>query len=204
MGICKVWFVLCSLICNPSIQAWHVNPEFRYGLTISAHEILTRVMFRSGVPWWLINILNFSQLPAAMISDCSGYGVPWWSARCRNCCLICRPCAQFQELWSQSPLQQTTCALESCKNGFQSRSSGSAWVGAPRRTLGVPTEFHAESKVLTPLGAPFAFPCNSFNPICSCHSPRIPDQSILHFGTKHMPGICHTSTCYLNTLDIII
>ena len=105
---------------------------------------------------------------------------------------------------ARAPLQQTTCALESCKNGFQSRSSGSAWVGAPRRTLGVPTEFHAESKVLTPLGAPFAFPRNSFNPICSCHSPRIPDQLILHFGTKHMPGICHTSTCYLNTLDIII
>ena len=36
---------------------------------------------------------------------------------------------------------------------------GSAWVGVPRRTLCVPTEFHAENKVFTPLGVPFAFPC---------------------------------------------
>ena len=63
----------CSLLCKSSMQTGSVNPEFHCELTTNlAHEILARVILRSGVPWGLVKTLNFSQLSLAMTYDASG------------------------------------------------------------------------------------------------------------------------------------
>ena len=67
----------CSLLCNSSMQTGSVNPEFHCELTTNlAHEILARVILRSGVPLGLAEALKFSQVSLAMIYDPSGCGVP--------------------------------------------------------------------------------------------------------------------------------
>ena len=74
-----------SLLCKSSLQTGSVNPEFHCELTTNlAHEILARVILRSGVPWGLVKTLNSSQLSLAMIYDASGCGVPWEKVQMLN------------------------------------------------------------------------------------------------------------------------
>ena len=96
------------------------------------------------------NVELFTALPGYdLISDCSGYGVPWRFAQ--------RVFFKYATLHCNS---QKTCTLESCKSGPKSRTSMRKCMG--RRTFCVPTEFHAESNVFIPLGVPFAFPCTFY------------------------------------------
>ena len=104
-----------------------------------AHEILARVILRSGVPWGLVKIwshdLWFFWMRSSIVICTSGR-VIWYAFLVPD-----------YGLWSRSSIANLP---KTIKNIYFSILLKWSWT----------PEFHAENKVLTPLGVPLAFPCN--------------------------------------------